>query len=188
MTSIQVLVEHFDVALSLYVGGCSSHKTTHLLANWCCASPFSIHSLRTLNWTIHRTQVHSSGLQKLLISLLVIFCNVPKRSLLFVCRMLFFVLMELLGTAAAEGGGEWRLGRWLSHIVSILAVATVGFFPSWTLSTVATSQCKWHKKATPRAAPGKGPYTINGNIKLDWRKYISSWEYMIENKYKETII
>lgn len=184
MTSIQALVEHFDVALSLYVGGCSSHKATHLLANWCCASPFSIHSLRTLNWTTHRIEVHSFGLQKLLISLLVIFCNVPKRSLLHVCRMLFCLLMELLGTAAAEGGGEWRL----SHIVSISAFTTVCFFSSRKLSTVATSQYKLHKKATPRAAPGKGPYTINGNIKLDWRKYISCCEYMIENKHKETII
>lgn len=57
----------------------TSHKAAHLPANCCCAcSFFFIHSPRTLNWTFQSIQARFSGLQKLLIALLVIFCNILK--------------------------------------------------------------------------------------------------------------
>lgn len=86
MTILQVLLKHFDAALSLYVGECLPMKLPICRLTVAVPVAFFIHSPRTLDWTFQRIQAHSSGIQKLLISLLAIFCNVLK--------CLFFMRIE----------------------------------------------------------------------------------------------
>lgn len=50
------------------------------------------------------------------------------------------------------------------------------------------AQYKLQKNTAPWAALGKDLYTINGHIRLDWRKSMSRHEVGIENKQKEKII
>lgn len=85
-------------------GRVTSHDAAQLLL---CLKLFFIHSPRTLKWTFQRIQAHSAGIQKLLISLLAIFCNVLKCLFLMRVECYYFSSpMELLSTAPAEGGGE----------------------------------------------------------------------------------
>lgn len=87
--------------------------------------------------------------------------------------------MELLSTAAAEGGGEKQR---LWHIVTFSSY-NCRLYSSPKLTAVAVVQYKLHKNVAPWASLGKDLHTINGQ----WKKSMSCHEAGIEIQQEKII-